>query len=402
MKAFYDVVVVGGGPAGSVAAWHAARGGASVLLLEKDRDIGPPVRCAEGVGAEGLKLIIEPREHFIENRIEGVNLFAPNGRKVHMETDDIGFVLNRKVFDRYLAEVAAKSGAEIHTKAYVDGLLFDDGKVAGVTFLSQGRRFSVRSHIVIGADGVESRVGRWAGIRTQLKLKDLETCAQYTLANISVDARYCDFYFSRELAPGGYLWIFPKGDGIANVGLGISGADAQKGASPKRLLDRFLAEHFPGAAILTTTIGGVPVASTLKQIVKPGLMLVGDAARQANPVSGGGIVSGMIAGKLAGQTAAEAVSKGNFSERFLKRYEKRWYQEEGNNHKTFYRIKEAIYRLSDDDLNKIAESFLALPEEDRTLGALFKTALFRRPELVFDAMMVFKDQLRASISSRRK
>ncbi|HHM24208.1 MAG TPA: NAD(P)/FAD-dependent oxidoreductase, partial [Bacteroidetes bacterium] len=307
MKTSYDVVVVGGGPAGSVAAWHAAMGGAKVLLLEKDRDIGPPVRCAEGVGASGLRLVIEPREHFIENRIEGVNLFAPNGRKVHMETDDIGFVLNRKVFDRYLAELAAKAGAEIRTKAYVDGLLVEDGQVHGVTFESMNRRFEVRASIVIGADGVESRVGRWAGIRTQLKLKDLETCVQYTMANVDVDARYCNFYFSRAIAPGGYLWVFPKGDGIANVGLGISGADAKNGVSPRQYLERFVAEHFPGASILTTSIGGVPVARTLREIVKPGLMLVGDAARQANPVSGGGIVSGMIAGKLAGQVAAEAV-----------------------------------------------------------------------------------------------
>jgi len=230
MKDCYDVIVVGGGPAGAIAAWHAALGGASVLLLEKDRDIGVPVRCAEGVGDSGLRMIVEPQPQFIQNRIDGVNLIAPDRQVVHLESAEFGYILNRKVFDFYLAELAAKAGAEIMTKACADNLLFDQDRVAGVHFQSYGKGFSLRSDIVIGADGVESRVGRWAGIRTQLKLKDIETCVQYTLANIDINPHDCDFYFSRSIAPGGYLWIFPKGEGIANVGLGISGEFAKTGS----------------------------------------------------------------------------------------------------------------------------------------------------------------------------
>ena len=394
MRDAYDVVVVGAGPAGSVAAWHAAQHGAKVLLLEKDRDIGIPVRCAEGVGDAGLRLVVEPQPQWIQNKIEGVNLIAPNGMKVHLRNQEFGYVLNRKLFDSYLAEMAARAGAEIRTKAYVDGLLFQDDSVAGVTVQNLGKRYEIRAKIVIGADGVESRVGRWAGINTQLKLVDVETCVQVTMANIEIDSRYCDFYFSRQVAPGGYAWVFPKGEGIANVGIGISGEYARQ-HSALYYLNRFVEKYFPGGAILTTVAGGVPVTTTLKQLLTNGLMLVGDAAHQANPISGGGIVSGMIAGGIAGRVAADAVHQGDYSKPYLSRYEKEWYKEEGNNHRIFHRLKQAVYKLTDDDLNRTAQAILKLPPEKRTIVSVFKAALFNKPKLIIDAMKVFKDQVTA-------
>jgi len=390
VRADYDVVVVGAGPAGCVAAWHAAKGGAKVLLLEKDRDIGSPVRCAEGVGDEGLRLIVDPHPSWIQNRIEGVNLIAPNGTSVHVADPGFGYILNRKVFDHFLAEQAARAGADIRTKAYVDGLILEDGFVRGVTVAHLGRSLKVRAKVVIGADGVESRVGRWAGLQTHLKLRDIETCVQVTLANIDIDPRYCDLYFSRKRAPGGYLWVFPKGDSVANVGLGISGEYARY-RSPLRYLEDFLQWRFPKGAILSTAIGGVPVAAPLKKMVTDGLMLVGDAAHQANPISGGGIVTGMIAGRIAGRVAAEAVQEGDYSEKRLAKYQKEWDKEEGHKLRRLYRVKEAIYKLSDETLNRTAEALIKLPPEKRTLVAIFKAALFNQPRILLDVLAVLRE-----------
>jgi digeranylgeranylglycerophospholipid reductase len=388
MKNRFDVIVVGAGPAGSTAARFAANSGASVLLLEKDREIGLPVRCAEGVGEKGIELVVKLQPSWLAQKITGVVFYPPNEERVIVESQDVGYILNRKIFDYELAEMAAKSGADVLTKAYVNGLLFDDGKVAGVKLEHLGKSFDIQAKIVIGADGVESRVGRWAGLATKTSLKDMETCAQVTAANIDAEASYCHFYFSNNNCPKGYIWIFPKGNGLANIGLGISGEHA-KFKPPIDYLKKFLAEHYPQAACLTTVVGGVPCAPTLDKIVTDGLMLVGDAAHQANPVSGGGITSGMIAAKIAGQIAGNAIFDGNVSEKKLFEYVKLWNKAEGNKHKVFYKLKKFVYDLTDNDLDKTARMLLNLPMEKRTLVNIFKSALIKQPSLVLDIVKVF-------------
>ncbi len=261
MRNEYDVIVVGAGPAGSAAARHAALGGASVLMLEKDRDIGVPVRCAEGVSHAGLAAVvddIDPR--WIENRISRVMFYSPSGLEVELHFEQIGYIINRKLFDYDLARRAADAGAEILTKAYVCDLLKNDGRVSGVRFKSLGKTFSVAAKVVIGADGVESRVGRWAGLKTRTKLSDIETCAQFVARGVDVSNEHLHLFFSQRLAPQGYLWIFPKGDGVANVGLGISG-EAGRRRPPIDYLQEFMANRFPKASILGTVIGSVPPAT---------------------------------------------------------------------------------------------------------------------------------------------
>jgi digeranylgeranylglycerophospholipid reductase len=140
---------------------------------------------------------------------------------------------------------------------------------------------------------------------------------------------------------------------------------------------------------LTTVAGGVPCAKTLKNLVTDGLMLVGDAAHQANPVSGGGIVSGMIAAKIAGIIAAKAVREKDISAQNLGDYQRQWQDAEGKTHERFYKIKEAIFKLSNDDLNQIADTLLKVPMEKRTLLKLFTTALINQPKLVVEAAKIF-------------
>ncbi|MDZ7271028.1 MAG: NAD(P)/FAD-dependent oxidoreductase [candidate division KSB1 bacterium] len=388
MKSRYDVVVVGAGPAGSTAARFAALGGASVLLLEKDREVGIPVRCAEGVGQKGLAQVVEAQERWIDRVIRGAFLYAPNGMRVCLETSDLGYILNRKLFDYDLARLAAEAGAEVLTKANVTGLILRDGVVHGVQLMHLGRAYTVQCSIVIGADGVESRVGRWAGLRTHVSLHDIESCAQVTASNVEIEDTHCHFYFGREVAPGGYAWVFPKGNGVANIGLGVSG-DCARTKPAWVYLEQFLAARFPRVSVLTTVAGGVPVARPLKRMVSHGLMLVGDAARQANPVSGGGIVSGMIAAKIAGEVAAQAIKESDVSQQRLQEYADRWHDQEGKAHERFYRLKEAIWRLTDEDLNRTAEAYLRTAPEKRSLLNLFATALVNQPKLIVEAAKVF-------------
>lgn len=385
----YDVIVVGAGPAGSTAARFAALGGARVLLLEKDREIGVPVRCAEGIGDKTLRSVAGFRERWVATRIETFELVAPDGTRVRVRNPGHGYVLHRKFFDYDLAEMAAKAGAEVRTKAYVHGLLFDDGRVSGVKVAHLGREYKIPAKIVIGADGVESRVGRWAGLKTVTRLHDMETCVQVTASNVEVDPSVCYFYFGHDVAPGGYAWVFPKGDGVANVGLGLSG-DFSGERKPVAYLEDFLRRYFPKASVLTMVAGGVPCAPTLKRIVADGLMLVGDAAHQANPLTGGGLAGALIGGKICGTVAAEAIRDGDVSEERLSAYPKQWRKELGKTHERTYRIKEAVFKLSDEDLNRTARALADLPPEEVTALRVFRTALLKHPKLLIDVAKVFK------------
>jgi len=228
MKPEYDIIVVGAGPAGSIAARFAAEHGVSVLMLEKDRDVGYPVRCGEAISKAGVEEFIEPDPKWIAATISKFSFNAPDSTEVVLDFGEAGYVLERRIFDYELARTAANAGAEILTRAYVNGLLFENGKVAGVKYEYRGEQKEVRAKVVIAADGVESRVGRWAGLKTHIDFRDMESAVQVTAANIPVDQNTLYFYFGQEYAPQGYFWIFPKGNNKANIGLGVSGLIGKK------------------------------------------------------------------------------------------------------------------------------------------------------------------------------
>ncbi|MEN8191456.1 MAG: NAD(P)/FAD-dependent oxidoreductase [Bacteroidota bacterium] len=386
MKKEYDIVVVGAGPAGSMAARFAAEKGVSVLMLEKDRDVGYPVRCGEAVSKAGIEEFITPDEKFISATIDKFCLVAPDETEVILPLDQIGYVLERRIFDYELAKQAAGAGSDILTRAYVNGLLFDEERVAGVKFEYQGKQEEVTAKVVIAADGVESRVGRWAGIDTHVDYREMESCVQITAAEISVNKNTCYFYFGKDVAPEGYFWIFPKGKSTANIGLGVSGSIGKE-RSALSYLNGFMNNNYPNKPILTQIAGGVPSVITLPKISAPGIILVGDAARQVNPLSGGGITSGMIGGKIGGTIAAEAVINNDLNHIFT--YDKTWHNRVGKRHEIYDRIKDAIYNFSDEKFNNIAHSFQKIPIEKRTLGNLFKTALINNPSILVDVAKVF-------------
>jgi len=389
MKARYDVVVVGGGPAGSWTAKWAAEKGVSVLLLEKDREIGIPVRCAEGVSEKGLKTFIpEFRQEWISRTILGVRLVAPDGTQVDAYTGERGFILDRKRFDADLAEMAAQRGVEVMTKAYVAGLVFEKGMVKGVYGEHLGKPFTVETSLVIGADGVESRVGRWAGLKTQCPLREIETCVQATLGGLgkteyAFNPDIVELHFGHEVAPGGYAWVFPKSPTSANVGLGISGEYA-RWKKPIDYLKTFIHRRFPNASVLTWVAGSVPVCPIFGDIVTHGVMLVGDAAHQATPITGGGILNALQAGQLAGEVAGEAIRSGDVSKKKLLAYQKAWMKTEGKINERFYKIKNVLFALSDEELNHIAEILLKIPPDQRNVFNIIKAGLFRHPKLILE------------------
>ena len=143
--------------------------------------------------------------------------------------------------------MAGDAGAELLVKARVTTVTkSDDGAVNGVIFRYSGRDYTCKAKAVIAADGIESQVARWAGIDSTHDLRDVDICAQYLVSNIDIIPDYCDFYVGREIAPRGYIWVFPKGENIANVGVGIGGAISGKGGKLAiDYLNEFVKRKFP-------------------------------------------------------------------------------------------------------------------------------------------------------------
>lgn len=318
--------------------------------------------------------------------MHGARIFSPNETVVTIDYPNVGYVLERKVFDLRLTELASNAGAEVMVKARVTGVTTtDDGTVNGVIFRHSGRDYTCKAKVVIAADGVESQVGRWAGIDTTHQLRDTGICVQYLISNIDIIPAYYDFYFGREVAPLGYVWIFPKGDNIANVGVGIRGNLSGKGGKLAiDYLNEFVKRKFPEGRILGLVGGAVPVGYGLPRIVGDGIMLIGDAAHHSDPISGGGIANAMHSGKFAAEAAAEGIRSGDVSEKVLSAYPKRWEREIGKHFTHICRIRDGIFKFSDEMLDQYAEALSKVPGNQMSLLKILQTMLIQHPRLILE------------------
>jgi digeranylgeranylglycerophospholipid reductase len=379
-----DILVVGAGPAGAVAAWQAKQAAPEldVVLLERDRAVGSPVRCAEGVGDAGLREFANPDgADWAARRITRVIFQAPDDTEVVVAERGIGWILDRTRFDAYLAAQASAAGAAVLVGAEATGMSRNGADRWHVRVKERGQEDVYRARVVIGADGVETMVGRWAGLDTRVPSRDMESCAQYVLQGIEFDPDAIYLQFGDTIAPGGYAWIFPKAVGVANVGLGLVALKSD-GRNARQYLDAWIERRFPGSARTGYTVGGVIVHTTIKQTYAEGVLVAGDAAHMINPLSGGGINNAMKAGRLAGCTAAAAIRERDTSARRLSAYHRAWMDMLGDDHLKYYRIKQALEHMDDAFLNSLARTVNKIPLEKRSIGRIFAHALVRHPQLI--------------------
>lgn len=398
MEDKYDVIVVGAGPAGSLAAREAARSGAKVLLIERKKEIGAPVRCGEGIGRHHISgLGIELSKNDYTSEINGARLVSPDLKNdIVIRTDESkGYVLDRKSFDKHLAMDAARAGADVLVKTEVVDVVKNEKGVTGVRVVSgdgigsDHEEYEISCDILIAADGAESRVARMVGINTVRPLTEYDVGYEYEMVNVDCDD-LIELYFSNRYAPRGYLWVFPKGKDSVNVGVGIGTHLSSKGSRcAKRLLDEWITgpmrDRFKHAQPVAIKGGLIPVGASLDRLVDDGFMVVGTAAHQVDPIHGGGIGLAMASGRLAGQVAGEAVKNQDFSKERLGKFEELW--KKGYEPKLRRRLllRKAVEQLTDEDFNVV---FQTIDDSDieKLLSGEYKSVALKvlkaRPQLL--------------------
>jgi 2,3-di-O-geranylgeranylglyceryl phosphate reductase (EC 1.3.99.-) len=397
MKSAYDLLIIGGGPGGAMAARSAAENGLSVCMVEKRPAIGTPVRCAEGIGKELLREFIPPDDRWISAEIDRAKIVVPDGTELVLESqmagNEVGYILDRKVFDRELVWLAAEAGSDVQVKTRAIAPCMENGRVRGARLESCGSVKEVRAEVVIAADGVESKFSRWCGIDTTIPMRELATCAQYLLTDVDIDPHATVFYIGNEIAPEGYVWVFPKGERSANVGIGVTPRKCGPGRRPRDFLDAFVSARFPHGKPIEYIVGGVPICQPLPSTVSDGLLIVGDAARVSDPLTGGGIYNAMYTGKLAAEVAVDCISAGDCSATALQRYDDTWRASRmGKSLERNYKIKEFFITLSDKKLNALVQSISKINLKEFSTLSLVKELIKRNPRLLVD-LKALKDSI---------
>ena len=381
-----DVVVIGGGPAGSYAAKFASEAGVRTVLLERKSNIGIPVRCGEAISLSIDEFFFPVEKKFAASTIRRGTIVAPDGTIwEYLPKKKLGYILDRLVFDRYLAQEAAASGAGIRTKCQVEELIFNDDKISGVVYKYLGNRYTLKAKVVIAADGVESQIGRQAGISSQIQLDNAYSTYQMTVSGVEFDPEEVQLHIGDEIAPKGYVWVFPKSSTSANIGAGIGvteGRDNDENAY--YYVRKFIKRRYGEVSVLSETSGLVPGVKPLKKPFSERLLLAGDAAHFIYPLSGGGIFTAMYSGKYAGKTAAEAVIREDYSEKFLQKYVKYIGKEIIANNMRAFKVKKALDKLPDEILNRTIREMVKIPPEKRKVRDLFLYSLKGNPKLVVD------------------
>ena len=294
-----DVVIVGAGPSGCRTAEIVARRGYEVLILEEHPKIGKPVQCTGLVSKRIGKI---PKE-IIVNKIKRAKFCCGNAY-FEIKSKQKMLLLDRERYDVWLAERAEKAGAKI--KLSTRFLNFEDSKV----FTNKGK---IETKILVGADGPNSSVAKAAG----MKLPKNFLFALQVNVNSKFDSNLVELWFGDDIAPGSFAWVVPENEEIARVGLLTE-------KNPNFYLKNFLKKRF-GRIETKNKTGDVLRYGIIEKSVSNRILLVGDAASQIKPFSGGGLIYNKISSEIAGKAIIKSLEENDFSEEFLlENYEKKW------------------------------------------------------------------------------
>ncbi|MGQ0791297.1 MAG: NAD(P)/FAD-dependent oxidoreductase [Nitrosopumilaceae archaeon] len=320
----YDIVIVGGGPAGSSAAFAAAKNGVKVALLEKEECISQSVRTSGVTWIKDVKKFGIPPDYY--NEIKNYSFCSPNNQVSVRDSKPRAVVLDVRKTYQWLAQQAAKEGTDIFLKTNVtDVIKNNQGKISGVKTSSK-ENCVFNSKIVIDASGFQSVVAKSLGVVTQWER--FGAGAEYEAYAEHVDSDTWWLMVGQQYSPAGYAWIFPVSKNIIRIGVGVGKPESS--VDPTERLKELM-EKKPGPIKNLGKItpiefhyGLIPNDGLSRKTVYDNLILVGDSAGQANPLVLEGIRYAIMFGRVAGEVSANAIKSGDTSEKSLKKYEENW------------------------------------------------------------------------------
>ncbi len=369
----YDVVVVGAGPAGSMAAKYAANAGARVLMIEEHATIGLPVQCAGLISTrayEGCELPGTLSKH----TIRGAHIHAPGGRVLRVDGKrTMAYVIDRGELDRAMALEALKSGVASLVKTRFTGIRRTENQLF-ITAISHGEPVEIQTSVLIGADGVQSAVGRLAGLD---RVQSVLTCAQAEVYTEIVDPDFVELYVGQDVAPGLFAWAIPTQWGTVRIGLCSSERSIE-------LLNSLIGRICPrsSTSLVRFSAGAIPIGPPACTVTD-GILIVGDAAGQVKPTSGGGVYPGTLCAKIAGAIAGKTVAQGDTSKNALMVYDRKWRSEIGRELVNGLRIRDRLNKLSDDELDYVIGAL----DDEQMLDIISRYGDMDRPSIVLRKLL---------------
>ena len=350
----YDVIVVGGGPIGSTAARYAAMSGARTLILEDHAFIGSPVGCTGLLSTRAVtECNIHPNDNSILNSVKGAFVHPMNGECLPIDGKKTkAYVVSRKIFDRNLAAMALEEDVDLWLNSRVTGIERSQ-KEQQVSVLRNGEAQVLKAKVVIGADGVRSKVAKWAGLGN---VSEVLPGIQAEVPYRSNDTDFVELFVGSQV-PGFFGWTVPVNESISRVGLAVNpdcGMPACQVLENLLTRNKHIASRY-GGGNLDLVMGGIPLGP-LEKTHAEGVMIVGDAAGQVKPTSGGGIYTGAVCAKIAGETAAKAAAEEDSSSFFLSEYDRKWRAKIGKELDMGMRIHRFVAGLGDKELDDLIGS----------------------------------------------
>jgi digeranylgeranylglycerophospholipid reductase len=360
----FDVVVVGAGTGGCLAAKTVAEAGFNVCLIDRKReqDIGDKV-CGDAIGKHHFDTLgLEyPTGKELERKIIGVKIYSPDMKTtIDVKGEGLhGYMVNRRLFGQRLLKKATKAGATFLESTQAVEPIIKNNFVNGVSArnLETENKFSVFGQVTVDASGfsavLQKKLPPETGVEANASREDVVVCyreIREVKEQIS-EPDFCEIYVNQKFSPGGYFWIFPEGGTKVNVGLGVA---MSKGfPNPKnQLYENVLSRpFFSGSSILSGGGGHVPTRRPINCMVGNGILIVGDAACQVNPIHGGGMGPSMMAGTIAGETIIKALETGNVGRENMWSYNVRYMQSYGAKQAGLDVFRLLLQQLNDEDIN---------------------------------------------------